>query len=83
MHPDQLVSQKSADLNLHCIQNRITVLSGLSMVRVNIKINSVQGEWFIKFLNSLLCSSFITLVLGSIHMDCMISEPCYKGTIST
>ena len=27
------------------------------------------------------CSSFITLCLGSIIMDCVISETCYKGTI--
>ena len=28
------------------------------------------------------CSLFITLYLGSKGIDCVISEPCYKGTIS-
>ena len=27
------------------------------------------------------CSPFIMQCLGSIEMDCVISEPCYKGTI--
>ena len=31
--------------------------------------------------NDIECSSFMTLCLGSIAMEHVISKPCYKGTI--
>ena len=34
--PDQLASEKPADLDLHCFQNMFIVISRLSMTRVHL-----------------------------------------------
>ena len=42
----------------------------------------IKATWRLRIAKFILqCSPFVTLYLGSIGMDCVISELCYKGII--